>query len=128
MVNTCFDNTVTTEVQSSILINKYNIDVNCASLVWATIADYDYEYKTLMDKKVVLPEDIEGYAFTVEDLIKLLPENIKGCRLFITKRDSEFVVQYAYMQDKGDFIYKETHNEYLIYAVYSMLINILENE
>lgn len=130
MFITIGENLATTEEQSAVLINKYNVDPNWAQLVWTTISDYDFEYHTLMDRSIVLPENIEGFAFTASDLITLLPEKIKDCHLYIMKStdNSKYIVQYAYMQDKGDYMYSKCEHENLIDALYNMVIKVFDED
>lgn len=78
-------NQVTSIEQSERLI-ELGIPKEKASLVWTTVNDNE----TVVERDLCLPENIEGYAFTVADLMSILPKDViyKGrkCLFFVTER------------------------------------------
>lgn len=89
---------VTTIEQSKKLI-ELGVPAEKASLIYATITDVQgNEYQTVMERDLVLPENIEGYAFTVADLLNLLPPEIERYELCIYY--TNFVWWVAYRNTK----------------------------
>lgn len=73
------------------------VPIEKASLVW-TIVD---GYETVVDRELCLPENINGYAFTVYDLLRLLPNEIDGYSLKISKNGVDWIIEYSKSEDEG---------------------------
>lgn len=78
------ENQVTSIEQANRLI-LLGIPAEKASMAWTTVNGY----KTVVERDLCLPENIEGYAFTVADLLEILPEYIKfdgvKCHFLVSK-------------------------------------------
>lgn len=64
-----------TSIEQSRRLLELGVPADKASMAWTTIGDGVYKYHTVMERDIVLPENIEGYAFTVADLLGMLPFN-----------------------------------------------------
>lgn len=114
---------VTTVEQSKRLI-ELGIPADKASMVWTTISDRNHEYCTIMERDIVLPENIEGYAFTVSDLLGLLPVTINEqghlCEFSLKKRWNKYygVEYYCHSADFAiSFLFCNTVIEALVCAI-----------
>lgn len=85
------ENQVTSIEQSERLL-EVGVPAEKASLVWTTVDDN----KTVVERDLCLPENIEGYAFTVADLIDIIGEP-EGYAFYITRWDAgeEYAVELA---------------------------------
>ncbi|MCM1301980.1 MAG: hypothetical protein NC226_09700 [Bacteroides cellulosilyticus] len=96
---------VTTIEQSKDLL-ALGVSAEKASLAYTTIIDAQgNEYETVMERDLVLPENIEGYAFTVADLLELLPTEIDGHELCIYY--TNFAWWVAYRNTKNATLWAE---------------------
>lgn len=66
------ENQVTSIEQSRRLL-ELGVPAEKASLAWTTVDDN----KTVVERDLCLPENIEGYAFTVADLMGMLPGDVE---------------------------------------------------
>lgn len=82
-----------------------------ASFVWTTVDDN----KTVVERDLCLQENIEGYAFTVFDLLAILPAQIEdeGMTLEMScfRYGESWAVQY----------YNQEHNYGLTYICYDLI-------
>lgn len=62
-----------TSIEQSNKLISLGIPAENASMAWTTVNGY----KTVVERDLCLPENIEGYAFTVADLLGILPEIIE---------------------------------------------------
>ena len=69
------ENQVTSVEQSRVLL-RLGVPSEKASMAWTTLSDDKFEYFTVMDRTVVLPDNIEEVAFTVSDILDILPYQI----------------------------------------------------
>lgn len=85
------ENQVTSIEQSRRLL-EVGVQAEMASLVWTTVDDN----KTVVERDLCLPENIEGYAFTVADLIDIIGEP-EGYAFYVTKWDAgeDYAVELA---------------------------------
>ena len=85
------ENQVTSIEQSERLL-EVGVPAEMASLVWTTVDDN----KTVVERDLCLPENIEGYAFTVADLIDIIGEP-EGYAFYVTKWDAgeDYAVELA---------------------------------
>lgn len=85
------ENQVTSIEQSRRLL-EVGVPAEMASLVWTTVDDN----KTVVERDLCLPENIEGYAFTVADLIDIIGEP-EGYAFYVTKWDAgeDYAVELA---------------------------------
>ena len=81
-----------TSIEQSELLLKVGVPAEMASLVWTTVDDN----KTVVERDLCLPENIEGYAFTVADLIDIIGEP-EGYAFYVTKWDAceDYAVELA---------------------------------
>ena len=95
-----FEGQVTSIEQSNKLISL-GIPAENASMVWTTVNGH----KTVVDRDLCLPENIEGYAFTVADLMGIIPNPFmcegKLYYLSIIKTETGYYVKY-YCKDNND--------------------------
>lgn len=86
-------NQVTSIEQSNRLI-ELGIPKEKASFVWTTVDDN----KTVVERDLCLPENIEGYAFTVADLMAMLPLTITEqghvCEFSLKRMGDLYGVEY----------------------------------
>lgn len=87
------ENQVTSIEQADRLI-LLGIPSEKASMVWTTVNSY----KTVVERDLCLPENIEGYAFTVADLLDIMPLTIKEegyiCEFSLRKMEHTYSVVY----------------------------------
>ena len=87
------ENQVTSIEQADRLI-LLGIPAEKASMAWTTVNGY----KTVVERDLCLPENIEGYAFTVADLLDIMPLTIKEqgyiCEFSLKKIDQAYGVVY----------------------------------
>ena len=62
----------TNKEQGSELISL-GIPAENASLVWTTVDGYS----TVVERDLCLPENIEGYAFTFDDMVSMFPDDVR---------------------------------------------------
>lgn len=111
-------NQVTSIEQSNRLI-ELGIPKEKASLVWTTVDDN----KTVVERDLCLPENIEGYAFTVADLLAMLPLTINEqgyvCEFSLKRMGDLYGVEYYCYSANFcvSFIFYNTAIEALEYSV-----------
>lgn len=100
-------NQVTTIEQSEELL-MLGVPVEKASLAYTTIIDDEgNEFQTVMERDLVLSDNIDGYAFTVADLLNLLPEIIavkdsvyrNDYCLEMGKKQGKYIMTYRIIED-----------------------------
>lgn len=112
------ENQVTTIEQSERLM-ELGVPAEKASLVWTTVDDN----KTVVERDLCLPDNIEGYAFTVTDLLGLLPIAIeiegRRCVFSLRKMGNEYGVEYDCPYDDFlvSFIFCDTPLKAIYYAI-----------
>lgn len=84
------ENQVTSIEQSQRLL-ELGIPTEKASLVWTTVDDNE----TVVERDLCLPENIEGYAFTVADMLGMLPVEING-HFMVIRTYGKFWIEIRY--------------------------------
>lgn len=83
------ENQVTSVEQSQVLL-RLGVPSEKVSMAWTTLSDDKFEYSTVMDRTVVLPANIEEVAFTVSDLLDIIPYKIRmgsgSCSTFVVRK------------------------------------------
>ena len=117
-------NQVTSIEQSNRLI-ELGIPKEKASLVWTTVDDN----KTVVERDLCLPENIEGYAFTVADLMAMLPLTINEqgyvCEFSLKRMGDLYGVEYDCYSANFcvSFLFCNTAIDALEYAVDRLVKN-----
>lgn len=112
------ENQVTSIEQSKRLLDM-GIPADKASMVWTTVDNY----KAVVERDLCLSENIEGYAFTVDDLLGMLPFIMEYdgrlCELAFKKRSHGYGVEYDCPYDAFcvSFNFYNTAIDALEYAV-----------
>lgn len=98
------ENQVTSVEQSQVLL-RLGVPSEKASMAWTTLSDGKFEYFTVMDRTLVLPANIEEVAFTVSDILDILPfqintgsgfnNNLVIRKLFQNTDYCEWIVSYT---------------------------------
>ena len=87
------ENQVTSIEQADRLI-LLGIPAEKASMAWTTVNGH----KTVVERDLCLPENIEGYAFTVADLLDIIPLTIEEegymCEFSLRKMEHTYGVVY----------------------------------
>lgn len=120
-------NQVTSIEQSNRLI-ELGIPKEKASFVWTTVDDN----KTVVERDLCLPENIEGYAFTVADLLAMLPDEIDAdcglCYLQIKKlyANSDYTEWGVYYKNhEGDTPFESITTFGIVEALFDMVEKII---
>lgn len=120
------ENQVTSIEQSERLL-ALGIPAEKASLVWTTVDDNE----TVVERDLCLPENIEGYAFTVADMMGILPAEIDAdcglCYLQIKKlyEDRNYTEWGVYYVNNAGYAPFSSINSYgIIEALFDMLYNL----
>ena len=105
------ENQVTSIEQSQRLL-ELGVPAEKASLVWTTVDDNE----TVVERDLCLPENIEGYAFTVADLLGMLPAEIDidyfgKCFLCINKHKCHPDTWHLYYKDDQGYSFFECTSE-----------------
>ena len=108
-------------------LQELGIDTTSASMAWCK-HDEDVEYKR------VLPKDEDVFerclvvqyipAYTLQDVLELLPSSVNWNRLLITFNGCECTFQYSIYESDPIVAF---HNEETIDAAYAMLCWCIEN-
>lgn len=104
------ENQVTTIEQSERLL-ELGIPAEKASMVWTTVDDN----KTVVEHDLCLPENIEGYAFTVYDLLGILPAYIEDEGMTLE------MSCFRYGESWAVSYYSQEHNYGLTYICYDLI-------
>ena len=108
-------------------LQELGIDITSASMALCKY-DEDAEYKRVLPKdEDVFERCLVGQyvpAYTLQDVLELLPSSVNWNRLLITFNGCECIFQYAIYE--GDPIVT-FHNEEMIDAAYDMLCWCIEN-
>lgn len=100
-----------TTVETSERLLELGIPAEKASMVWTTVDDN----KTVVERDLCLPENIEGYAFTVYDLLGILPAYIEDEGLTLE------MSCFRYGESWAVSYYSQEHNYGLTYICYDLI-------
>ena len=111
------ENQVTSIEQADRLI-LLGIPAEKASMAWTTVNGH----KTVVERDLCLPENIEGYAFTVADLLDIIPLTIEEegyiCEFSLKKIDQAYGVVYECPYSFNvSFLFHNTAIDAIEYAV-----------
>lgn len=85
-----------TSVQQSAMLLDMGMSDSRASFVWTTVDGFS----TVVDRELCLPENIEGYAFTTDDLLEMLPDTIvlqgRDCGMSLRRMNGMWCVYYGF--------------------------------
>ena len=108
-----------TSIEQSQRLLELGVPAEKASMVWTTVDDNE----TVVERDLCLPDNIEGYAFTVADLMGILPYALNnGSKLHIEKYDVN-MFDASYRND-DNAIYLHCSSYDLIGLLYAVLVSI----
>lgn len=119
-----------TSVEQSRDLLRLGISSEKASMAWTTLYDGDFEYHTVMDRTVVLPANIEEVAFTVSDILDILPYRIRmgsgSCSTFVVRKlfqNTDYCEwDVSYIDYAGQSVFNEISSRPLV----DILVGVVE--
>lgn len=100
-----------TSIENSKRLLELGIPAEKASMVWTTVDDNE----TVVERDLCLPENIEGYAFTVYDLLCILPAYIEDEGMTLE------MSCFRYSESWDVSYYNQEHNYGLTYICYDLI-------
>lgn len=115
------ENQVTSLEQSRDLL-RLGISSEKASMVWTTLSDGKFGCTSAMDRTVVPSDNVEEVAFTVFDLLDIVPYQIwmgsGSCSTFVVRKlfqNTDYCEwDVSYMDRAGHSVFKETSSHPLL--------------
>lgn len=123
------ENQVTSVEQSRVLL-RLGVPSEKASMAWTTLSDDKFEYFTVMNHTVVLPANIEEVAFTVSDLLEIVPYQIRmgsgSCSTFVVRKlfqNTDYCEwDVSYIDCSGQSVFNDTSSRSLV----DILVGVVE--
>lgn len=102
-------------------------------MVWTTIGDGVHEYHTVMERDIVPPENIEAPAFTVADLLGMLPAEINGHFMVIRAYGKcWFEIRYEHIEiidgQKCVSVMSNKGGSTILNAAYNMMVSYTDSK